>query len=237
MKLPSQWPTRYPAIPPSDAVTTCWPNHAGLVRRRPVAPGVPVAGVGCPRLGRSALSSTCGAAVDRHLRHRRCVLLPASSTGRLLSGLTFAGPPRTSPRGCRGPGCRGSSRRRPRWHRACRSKRKAGRSLVAGASWLLVDVAHVMKLATPTTCPVSYMAPCQMPHSSAQRTVNWPSWPVVRGVGDVVVVGVGVRLHPQLVGPETVDHVQRRHVEGDGRVGRYHQVAWSRTRRRSGTCT
>ena len=56
-----------------------------------------------------------------------------------------------------------------------------------------------------------------MPHSSAQRTVKEPSC-CGRRVGHVVVVRVGVGLDPELVGPEAVDHVERGHVELDGRV-------------------
>ena len=45
------------------------------------------------------------------------------------------------------------------------------------------------------------------------------------GVGDVVHPGVGVDLHPQLVRPEAVDHVQGGHVEVDlGVVGKYEGV-------------
>src|SRR5208282_4052868 len=44
------------------------------------------------------------------------------------------------------------------------------------------------------------------------------------GIGDVVIVGVGVSFYPQLVGPEIVDDVQRCHVEGDLGVGRDDQL-------------
>ncbi len=36
-----------------------------------------------------------------------------------------------------------------------------------------------MKAGTVSTCPVLNMAPCHMPHNSAQRTVKSPSWLVV----------------------------------------------------------
>jgi len=68
------------------------------------------------------------------------------------------------------------------------------------------------------------MAPCQIPHSSLQRTGE-PAGLLGGGVGHVVhVSGLASALHPELIGPEAVDDIERRHMELDRPVHRQHQL-------------
>jgi len=47
---------------------------------------------------------------------------------------------------------------------------------VLAASAFSVVWAHTSNWSFVTTAPLLYIAPCQMPQSSSQRTTNEPSW-------------------------------------------------------------
>ncbi len=125
--------------------------------------------------------------------------------------------PRTSPPSSTGRRCRGSTPRRRRWRRGCRSTRTAAATSCSGAGVTSVSLAHDSNCCGVTTSPrVVHGA---VPDAAQLGAADDEGAELLGGgVGHVVVVGVGVGLHAQLVGPEAVDHVERGDVELDRRV-------------------